>query len=217
MNPKLGVIIRIKFDLLHAEPRLEIRLDNSTRLSLTLREIPSQNDLLGALVIFSREDNLLLHATYGEIPFYNAVELPADINGWIQCPRCKAWVQTEHADGHEEHCRKHYDAAKSKNVVVGKRPPKKHVNTNADQPHVLPQLIASNAAKEQQINAEVERITEEAWKRTAGWQAGPEMLLRLAKQEALQSIRILSPTIRREVEHHFTSQKWMPLISRKPK
>jgi hypothetical protein len=216
-NPKLGVITRIKTDALHTEPRLEIRLNNSTRLSLTLRDSAIHNDLLGELVVVSREDNLLLHPTYGEIPFYNAVEMPADINGWIQCPRCNAWVQADHADGHEEHCRKNYRPRKDTKPGKSNQPPRKPADTKTDKPFILPQLAASNAAKEERIHAEIERIAVEAWNNVAGWQATPETMLRLAKHEALQSFRMLSPSIRREVEHHFTSQKWMPLISRKPK
>jgi hypothetical protein len=128
-----------------------------------------------------------------------------------------AWVLADHADGHEEHCRKHYHPRKVRQADKAKRSPAKPADTIPDKPVILPKLAASNAAKEQRISAEIERIAVDAWKSVAGWQATPEMMLRLAKQEALQSIRILSPTIRREVEHHFTSQKCMPLISRKPK
>jgi hypothetical protein len=65
-----------------------------------------------------------------------------------------------------------------------------------------------------QIQAGIERVITEAWEAAAS--AAPEDRLRIAKQEAIRIIAGLSPSIRKQVSHHFTSEKWQPLISRDP-
>jgi len=77
-NPNLGVITSIRPEDKYAEPVIELRMSDSTRLALVLRWTPPSYILLGSLVILSRKDNLLLHPTYGEIPFHSVVNLPAN-------------------------------------------------------------------------------------------------------------------------------------------
>jgi len=213
-NPKLGMIVRISNESETSEPRIEIRLPDASRVTVVLRWTPADSDMLGALVIFSKEDSLLLHQTHAEIPFHSFSEKPKMAFGWYQCPRCKATVK-EHT-GHEEYCRKHYDPTKIKITISHKLNRPKWAKSTPKQTDGLPQLVASSAAKEERILKAVERIAREAWE-IPMLGALPEICLKLAKQEALGLINMLSPAIRREVKHRFTSQKWEPLISRKPK
>jgi hypothetical protein len=68
---------------------------------------------------------------------------------------------------------------------------------------------------DEQIRAGIERVASEAWEAAAS--AAPEDRLRIAKQEAIRLIPKLSPSIRKQVNQHFTSEKWQPLIIREPK
>ena len=109
-NPKLGIIVRITNGLQNIEPRIEIRLLDASRVTLVLRWTPSDATLLGALVIFSKEDCLLLHQIHAEIPFHSFSEQGFLQRGYYQCPRCKAAVKEN--TGHEEHCHKTFDQPK---------------------------------------------------------------------------------------------------------
>lgn len=174
-NPKLGVVTRLKSGVRHAELVLEIRLNDSTRLALVLRWMPSAPAMLGALVIVSREDNLLLHTSYGEIPFHSAVELPAEKNGWLKCPRCKTWVQTENFDSHERHCGK-----------------------------TRQQRLMVRPCQKERIASESLRIAKKAWIAAAATK-DPQTRIKLARQRALCLIRLLPPPIRGAVQNLFTS------------
>jgi hypothetical protein len=94
----------------------------------------------------------------------------------------------QYFDGHDEHCRTHYGKPKS-----------------------APPLL-----REQRILKAIEHIAARAWV-AATSAVSPAVRLKLAKQEALRLIRMLSPSIRGEVEHRFTSQKWAALLSSAPK
>ncbi len=72
------------------------------------------------------------------------------------------------------------------------------------------------ATSEQCIEVEVLRIAQAAWAATPS--TGPFYArLNRAKEEALRLIKMSPPKVRGQVEHHFTSQKWGPLIARAPK
>ncbi|MGA2663308.1 MAG: hypothetical protein ABSH34_38020 [Verrucomicrobiota bacterium] len=88
---------------------IEVILNDSCRLGLLLAHMPPEDALLGALICVSREDNLLLHPTHGEIAIHSLFELsfPPGRNAWAQCNRCKAWVLGKNMEDHEEYCRKH--------------------------------------------------------------------------------------------------------------
>ena len=123
-NPKLAIITRIKEDARFAEPILEIRFTDSSRASLILRYTPSTSSLLGALVIISKEDSLLLHQQHAEIPFHSLTPLvTTDAKGYYTCPRCKAWVNEN--TGHEEYCREHYNKATPAKATEPTPKPKK--------------------------------------------------------------------------------------------
>lgn len=72
-----------------------------------------------------------------------------------------------------------------------------------------------NSTLEPRVQDGIERVAREAWETAAS--AASEDRLRIAKQEAIRLIAMLSPYIRKQVSHHFTSEKWKPLIKRKPK
>lgn len=201
-NPKLGVVTRLTpdADILSSEVVLQIRLNDSSRLSLVLRWIPCEPSLLGALVIISREDNLLLHPTYGEISFHSATELPGDQNGWTRCPRCKAWISTATFDNHESRCAIHY----------------KPSTALRDSTAAIPLRRLLESRRGNYFTLAVDCVAQQAWE-TASCATTPEKYLPLARREALRLIRMLSPSIKGEIEHHFTSRKWEPLISRRPK
>jgi copper homeostasis protein CutC len=67
-----------------------------------------------------------------------------------------------------------------------------------------------------QIQAGIEKVLTEAWESAAEIDASEERL-KIAKQAAIRLIAMLSPSIRKQVTHHFTSQRWQPLITRAPK
>ena len=75
------------------------------------------------------------------------------------------------------------------------------------------QIAAKYEAQEKRISSEIQRIAKEAWLATDS-NENPDERFRLAKHEALRLIHLLSPSIRREVEHRFTSQKWALILNR---
>ena len=220
-KPKLGVIRRISGSKPSSEPTIHIELTDSTTVSLVLRWTPSDASMVGSLVIISEDDRMLLHPKYAEISFHSLARLePVARHGWYFCQRCKA--QVRHGTGHEEHCRKHYQP-KPVPKTHPQEPPVPHHQQKRhptepvtapsapprDRPH--PQLAAAAAARDANIQSEVNRITAEAWEATAG--LPPDARLKSAKQHALRLIATLSPTIKRDVEHRLTSSKWSPLLS----
>src|ERR1700690_516570 len=52
-NPRLGIITQIKSDSRYFEPLIEIRLTDSSRVSLVLRWTPRDKSMLGGLVFIS--------------------------------------------------------------------------------------------------------------------------------------------------------------------
>ncbi len=68
---------------------------------------------------------------------------------------------------------------------------------------------------EEQIQLGIDRVARESWE--AADSAAPEDRLQIAKQEAVRLIAMLSPSIRKQVNHRFTSEKWQPLIAHAPK
>jgi hypothetical protein len=75
----LGVVTVIRPDERFAEPVLEVQMGDSTRLNLILNWTPPNRDILGALVVVSLEENVLLHSSPGKIPFHNAVRVGGKI------------------------------------------------------------------------------------------------------------------------------------------
>jgi hypothetical protein len=66
------------------------------------------------------------------------------------------------------------------------------------------------------VQAAIDRVAREAWA-LATKAESPEDGIKLAKLEATRLFPTLSPHVRRQVVHHFTSQKWTPLLERAPK
>ncbi|MGH8046195.1 MAG: hypothetical protein ACREKL_03025, partial [Chthoniobacterales bacterium] len=62
----------------------------------------------------------------------------------------------------------------------------------------------------------IEKVARKAWEVVLTVEFSEERL-KLAKREAVRLFPTLSPYVRRQVEHHFTSQGWKPLIVREPK
>lgn len=236
-NPKLGVIRRIDGVGALSEPTIHIQLTDSTTVSLVLRWTPSDLAMVGSLVILSEEDSLLIHPAYAEIPFHTFSRVTkTDSLGWYACPRCKAWVQ--HRTGHEDYCRTHYTARLTERPQLPAGTPanvktrvhngtKQKANTyrpstggafgaaqrsTIDHPH--PQLVAAAKAHDSKIEDSVKRIAKQAWE--VSMDLAPDARLKAAKHHALRLIAGLSPSIRRQVEHRFTSTKWGPLMLYSP-
>ena len=150
------MVTRIKFDDRHAEPVLEVRLNDRTLWSLVLRWTPGREGILGSLILVAKDDQLLLHPKHGEIAFHSMTQL-------------------------------------------------------SDKPVAGPRALTLS----QRIESAIETIARQAWQGIPVQTEGMEGL-KLAKQEALRLIGRLSPLIKRQVEHHFTSQKWKPLIDQRP-
>ena len=103
-KPKLGVVTHIRSEPGTEDPLIQVRLtDDSTPVSLILRWTPPEASLLGAMVILSKEDSLLLHPDYGEIPFHSFRLQPLGAHGWYKCDICGASVRVN--TGHEAYCR----------------------------------------------------------------------------------------------------------------
>lgn len=75
----LGVVTIVRPDDRFAEPVLEVQMGDSTLLNLILNWTPPNRDILGALVVVSLEENVLLHPSLGKIPFHNAVRVVGKI------------------------------------------------------------------------------------------------------------------------------------------
>ncbi|MFN7139655.1 MAG: hypothetical protein ACK4UN_09970 [Limisphaerales bacterium] len=128
-------------------------------MSLILRWTPVEQVLLGALVVFSVEDSLLLHQQTGEIAFHSFIR--------------------------------------------------------EQQKPAQPGAIRGKTVQEK-IDKAIVSVAKNAWFSVVDVADEAEQL-KLAKQEALRLISMLSPSIKRQVIHHFTSQKWQPLIARRPR
>jgi len=96
-------------DILSSEVVLQIRLNDSSRLSLVLRWIPCEPSLLGALVFISAKTSAAApDLRRDSIP--QCHRITRDQNGWTRCPTCKAWISTATFDNHESRCAIHYKA-----------------------------------------------------------------------------------------------------------
>jgi hypothetical protein len=202
-NPKLGIITRIRTDLRHAEPRLEIRLTDSSRVSLILRWTPPDTSLLGALVIISKEDNILLHPVHAEIPFHSFTllqsEPPANAPGrMVYCFRCRTL----------------HDKSTFCHLPKKRSPKKKHHKPNPKH-NPAPKPRADPHQQESQIRAAMDSVAKQAWTSVADVQP-PSKRLKQAKQAVLRLAHALPTAIRGQVEHRFISQKWAPLIGATP-
>jgi len=241
-HPKLAIIARLIEDYRHAEPILEIHYTDSTRATLVLRYTPATSSLLGALVVVSTEDGLLLHQEHAEIPFHTYTPLvPTDPEGFYTCQRCKAWVKVD--TGHEEYCRQHYRAkaplppsTPNRKAAEVFRQRAKAIARKLERPPVirqlkpLPKLVSPPITTsppapqpnprialtlEGRIAKAVESVAQEAWAAVAEVQ-GPDEQVSQAKQEALRLIAMLSPSIKRQVGATFTADKWKPLLAARP-
>ena len=241
-NPELGIIVRITNQPEIGEPRIDVRLPNGSHVSVVLRWTPSDSDLLGVLVVFSKKDSLLLHPKHAEIPFHSIIEKPRMALGWYECQRCKATVKEN--TGHEEYCRTHYGKPRKPAIPRPTGFPKnkgsfqKNPPQNLALPHgkkpiliysakpkhgmvkppVQPPAASTNPKKvtaDDRILEAIDTVAVKAWEavREGGSQ---EEQLRQAKHKALELISMLSPSIKRQVGNIFTSEKWMPLIQRRP-
>lgn len=235
-QPQLAVIRRISGDGVYDEPKVEVQFTDSTSVTLVLRSTPSDFSIVGSLVVISEADRLLVHPTYGEIAFHSLSHIPCPSGTHYPCPRCKAYVQ--HGTGHEDYCRTHYRppaAAKSQPTkpTIPPQPPKwqrihqrrmrpivfkpRPKNRPVPKPAVIPPPPPPPPPRtlEGRIQLAVEQVAQQAWGSVAGVSPAEEQLRR-AKQKVLELVAMLSPHIKRQVGNAFTSNKWQPLLSRRP-
>lgn len=213
-NAKLGIVIRIKSDPRQAEPRIEIRLTDSSEVSLTLRWTPPDSALLGNLVIISEEDNLLLHPKYAEIPFHSLVwigKAPSSLRtpgNLLYCLKCGQLYPKHAKYGHR--CPTKSQAKRKQ------KPPRLVPDLHASQ-KPTPRATPSDAGQiEERIQAAIVSIAAQAWTAVAALEPHRQRL-KQAKQEVLRLVRTLPPDIKGQVEHRFISQKWAPLLAHAPK
>lgn len=230
-NPKLGIITSIIGDPRSAEPVLEVRFTDSSQASLILRWTPPDSSILGALVIVSQEDSLLLHQDHAEIPFHSFTRLESPAKRapnsapMVYCFRCK----TVHRKGGYEHQRcssmlgaKIHHKHRGKPTRPDLPPWRKHLEKKPP-PAPRPAPITPKLApalrlptSDERVKQAIESVAKEAWAAAAGLET-EEKRWKRAKQAALVLIRRLSPSIKGRVEHHYAFNKWLPLHSRKPK
>jgi hypothetical protein len=238
-KPNLGIITQVRISFGSNDPILVVQMNKAKRFSLVPRmAFANLIKLMGALVIVSFEDNVLLHPDLGEIPFHSLVEVGGENDekhrtGWYECERCKAWVKA--GTGHEEHCRRHWKAvrpveAKSiPNSAKTNLPSWRKALKQNLQKAIFP--VTPKAAKqtppspsfggriklpnklEDRIVEAMDMVAREAWL-VVPTESPPENGFVLAKQEAKRIIKMLSPHVRGQVEHRFSSAKWERLRSR---
>ena len=74
-NPNMGVVSCIRPSLSGESQFVEVVLGNRSKIGFFLAWMPPVHSLLGALVVISREDRLLIHAAHGEIAMHDIVDL----------------------------------------------------------------------------------------------------------------------------------------------
>ena len=239
-NPVLAIIKSIKTFGQGDESLVEVEFTDATRASLILRWTPNDDSLAGSLVFISEEDRLLLHRQHAEIPFHSFSRIPpAGSDGWYTCPRCKLLVR--YGTGHEEDCRTlpspntnrppppnppaSPNRTRPWNLPPHRRPvvdssavPNDSLNPTVIRPSVAPLQLPRLAGEtlEAHTRRAVAFVAEQVWVAVAGIHPPGEQL-RCAKQKAVELIAMLSPSIKRKVRNAFTSAKWQPLASRRPK
>lgn len=228
-NPQLGIVKRIRNIPKSEELLVEVKLTNYSRVSFVLRWSPQDETILGSLLIFSEADCVAFHPKYAEIPFHSFNKSGLDTRDYFTCPKCKAWVKQ--GTGHEEYCKNRKKSMlyvadaqpDSKQYVPVPRPEVGKKRTKPDDKLKLgPSSSNSKPAvnpldnlfrlRQEKITKIIDSIATEAWRSVTSFD--PIERLKQAKHEALRLIGLLSPSIKREVETHFTSNKWMPLIEK---
>jgi len=242
-NPLLGIIKSIRTIEPSNESVVEIEFTDSTCVSLFLRWTPNDTDMAGSLVFVSEEDALLVHQRYAEIPFHSFSRIPPiGSNGWYKCPHCQASVK--YGTGHEAFCRKRREQTKAitnkTNVPHSAKTPNQAKPSNLP-PHRKPIVVYSarpthwltpsgtepvvatpqpsppaRETLEDRVRAAIESVAKQAWEAVIGIQPLEEQF-RQAKHKALELVAMLSPSIKRQVGNAFTSDRWQPLLLRRPK
>jgi hypothetical protein len=113
-------------------PKLQIgSLDGSLSI---VRGAPYKNyhQLLGELVIFSKEVGLIRHSTLGDFPIF---PLRAK-KEWVQC-KCNCWVEKANLEGHLRTCR-------------------------CNKPETIREKVSSPQNEQNRVQFEIERIIKEA-------------------------------------------------------
>lgn len=198
-NPKLGIVIQFQKPFQHTEPLLIVRLTDSSVVSVVLRWTPPEGSLLGALVVLSKEDNMLLHEKHAEIPIQSYVDSQPMVKSRVKCPHCHDWIDSEDWEPHEAQCRERH----------GLKPRTESL------PRSTNKRNRPSRQRDFDYASEATRIAREAWK-VAEQTYPPEKRLIVAKQQALVRIRALPHPLRGLVEQHMTSQKWAPLLACQP-
>jgi hypothetical protein len=231
-DPELAIIKRIQTVESTNESVVEVEFTDTTRASLILRWTPNDESLAGSLVFISEPDSMLLHPRYAEIPFHSFTRMPpVGHNGWYTCARCKASVK--HGTGHEDYCRLHYKrppaspsqpkslplwrqrlrpGGKTRSFRPSNPQPVKKLETERSVPPSAPAPLSLEA----RIKQAMDKVAREAWLAAKSELPSNERFT-IAKREAIRLIKMLSPHVRRQVEHRFSSQKWSPLLAARPK
>jgi hypothetical protein len=256
-SPNLALVNQISCLGSPRGPKLQIGCLDGTLILARGSPDLDYEELLGELVILSREDGLITHAKMGD--FQITILPDAEFEEWsstyrfhrdtelkTKCPLCNGYFYEDEREEHMERCPRTLQKLRAgnqvaKNYVIRPKPQrewvacpkckcsvekknlpghlsacrgtkllriqKKHDAAPAKESKIMLQITAKNEAKEKRIVLEIQRIAKEAWLAADDGEDSIERL-RLAKHEALRLIHLLSPYIRREVEHRFTSQKW---------
>jgi hypothetical protein len=260
-SPNLALVNQISCLGSPQGPKLQIGCFDGTLILARGTPDLDYGELLGELVIFSREDGLIRHAKLGD--FQLTILPDAEFEEWAstyrrrrdtelktKCPFCSGSFYEDEREEHMEHCPRTLQKLRpsnraAKNYVGRPRPQrewvarpkckcsvekknlpghlsacrgmkspqvqkKKQNVAPAKESKIMLEIKIKHEAKEKQIFSEIQRIKKEA-RLVADGGENPESCFSLVKHEAIRLIRLLSPHIRREVEYHFTSQKWSPL------
>ena len=103
-KPDGGIVTCIRPSLSGETHFIEVTYGNGDKIGFFLAWMPPQNTLLGALVVISRQDHLLIHPLHGEIAMHDVV----DLSPRHAVKQHSAGTSYQTADGQNQH-QKEYD------------------------------------------------------------------------------------------------------------
>jgi hypothetical protein len=110
--------------------------------------MPDELELIGSLVVVSREDCLLLHSELGEIAIQSHWEVQAAKNGYVQCSRCEAWVKGEDFEGHESWCLTHKHKKRKAQKLKSILPPERQSSSSTLSKSAKPAQVFTGRPKQ---------------------------------------------------------------------
>lgn len=218
-NPRLGVVLSGKEKFRSAVRQLRIRTDGIGFVHVAVDSPHPVTDWIGAIVILSSEDGVLKHPIFGTFRFARFTQRSSVYKGWVLCPTC----ERSFVEGTAHDCRPFGDAP----IPIPK--PRKRVSPQPSQrPTPTPKYFKTRKNNHRQqkapnrkvkldlegrIRQSMEQVIVKSWAAVGNNNSEPQ---KRVKQEALRLISMLSPSVKGQVEHRLSMNKWALLMSRAP-